>query len=207
METLRNTGYELVLNTQDPNHIKFLADISLQLSPEQLQALSESGVQGVAKDCFEIMSNWVCRKQDDARLKDFLQELGYSSIVLKEETPSPLLNKHLDKQPISCDHELISHLALKIRACWKEVGCLMGIPLLDLITIEREYGPDLYVRSRQLLDQWQKRYDNEATYGTLFKAIHRVFDYSPYLVNDAHNYYVCHINNRPELQSPIPPPS
>ena len=205
METLGNTEYELVLNTQDPNHIKLLADISLQLSPEQLQALSESGVQGVAKDCFEIVSNWVCRKQGYARLKDFLQELGYSSIVLKEETPSPLLNNHLDKQPISCG--LFTSLALKVRACWKEVGCLMGIPLLDLITIERENSSDLYVRSYQLLCQWQRRYDNEATYGTLFKAIHRVFDYNPYLVNDAHNYCVCHINNHPELQSPIPPPS
>ena len=205
METLINPEKSLVLTTLDSDHIKLIADMSLQLSTAQLQAVSESlDTQYVADDPFENLGNWVCSKKGDARLKDLLQQLGYSSIVLKEEDPSPLLNTGLDKKPISCNYKLFSSLASKIRLCWREVGYLMGISLSEVLTVREEYGPDLYRQSYQLLCQWQRRSDHEATYGTLFKAIHRVFRHRSMRIIDAHTYCVRHVNNN--LQSPTHSP-
>ena len=198
METLTNPENDLVLNTQDSDHIKLLADISLQLSNEQLQALSQ---QSIADDRFEYLGNWVCweRLRGNAKLKDLLRHTKSLNIYFEQEDSNILLKGQLDK--LAIDSALFSELAQKLRACWWEVGYLMGVSPLDIATIREEYTPDLC--SYQLLCQWQRRNDNEATYGTLFKAVHRMFRYRPIKVNDAHNFCVCHVNNQ---LLPTPPP-
>ncbi len=202
-------GQDLILDAQTTEHLKFLADISLQLSNTQQLCKALNIRPNEKEDTFTILGNWVASQGRAAslmRLKEQLRTIDIVDIaVCEKEDSSDLLSPHLEdclildvfKEGLSieCCSNAKLELPEKLQCCWKNIGRLLGISPNELDKIAKENESDLFEQSYQLIYCWQRREGSGATLGALFKAIHRVFCYhdQSLLVLDAHcfcNYYV-----------------
>ncbi len=80
----------------------------------------------------------------------------------------------------------------KLVHCWKCVGSLLGISPneLDITVLQEKLHK---AQPYQLIFNWQRRKGKGATFGALFKAIHRVYHHQRVLVNDAHHFCAYYI--------------
>ena len=99
------------------------------------------------------------------------------------------------KDTVAPSHIYIDLLNLsnKLVHCWKSVGRLLGISHneLDIIVLQENLHQS---QPYQLIYNWQRREGRGATFGALFKAIHRVYHHQRVLVNDAHHFCAYYIH-------------
>lgn len=219
IRTLTSQADDIILDTQIPDHTKFLADISLQL-PTNTQKLCEAldRPNDQHHDNFTILGNWVSDQHCAAnlrRLEHILRAVGVTGIALHEEedfksTSKVLLDTQLNQHSVlkvfreglsGTSSKVKLKLPEKLQCCWKDIGRLLGIPDTEIISIERELRLDLYEQSYQMLYRWQRREGKGAKFGALFRAIHRMYHHRPLLVNDAHKYCVHYVQHHLPLNT------
>ncbi len=139
------------------------------------------------------------------QLKKQLRTIDIASIaVCKNKDSSSLLSPHLEDCSIldvfrvapSRIYIDLLNLSNKLVHCWKSVGRLLGISPneLDIIVLQENLHQS---QPYQLIYNWQRREGRGATFGALFKAIHRMYhpdDDQMVLVNDAHHFCVFYIH-------------
>ncbi len=193
IEALTSADDNLVLSILEPDHCKFLADISLQIFDKQqlCHVLERHGDNHL--DTYLILSNWVASSTNMAtvaRLKERLKAMKYINIqVCENETEHKLLSPHLEKEYIlthwnnTSNYKLRGDLPQKLQCCWRNIGRLLGILENDFAS-RNQNSDDL--DSYQMLYEWQRREGRGATFGALFKAIHRVYVHDPTHIFDAY---------------------
>ena len=157
-------------------------------------------------DTFTILGNWVVSQGKAAsliRLKEQLRTIDIANIaVCKEKDSISLLSAHLecfsimdvlkDRLPPKRTYIDLLNLSKKLVLCWRSIGRLLGISHIDLEIIAQETFES---QPYHLINNWQRSKGKGATFGALFKAIHRVFHYQIVLVNDAHHFCEHYIRN------------
>ncbi len=140
------------------------------------------------------------------RLKEKLSTIDIVNIaVCDNKDSSDLLSPHLDycsildvftKNLLAPSYKAMLNLSIKLQNCWRIVGCLLGIlpRVLDEIALLKKSSNIFDLLSYQLIYDWQRREGRGATFGALFKAVHRVFHHQPLLVNDAHHFCVHYVH-------------
>ncbi len=167
-------------------------------------------------DTFTILGNWVVSQGRAAsliRLKEQLRTIDIANItVCKEKDSISLLSAHLeshsirgvlkDRFPPKRIYTDLLNLSKKLVRCWRSIGRLLGISRNELeIIVEEKFESQPY----HLINNWQMGKGDGATFGALFKAIHRVFHYQVVLVNDAHHFCERYVRNH--LPIPVTVPS
>ena len=206
------------LDLSDHNHIKFLMDISLQLTghdyPDKLrQALHLERYQidqiqyespnDIAWQVYSILREWLAANAGCpgtttlGALVDTLSKIEVTDIEISEPndvSSQALISTSLDKIPIAdlqiAEENFLLLLSEKLQWCWRTVGSLMGIPkgALDVRAAENN---QLHEQAYQMLLTWQKETGRkDATLGVLFKAVQRLHKHQPGNVNDAWVYCV-----------------
>ena len=209
---------DIILNTDTSDHIKFLAEISFQLSNSTILShalqLPQSVLDRIKHECqhighlcfssYKLLVEWVIRNGRDARLsnlKSALYKMGFKICGSSLEDSDVLVRPCFDKHPFPniCSSKVVSavsgevkfvfNLSRMLSCCWRSVGSLMGIPLVRLNEIDIAASSDIsFTPEYTMLLEWQRRNGRDATLGTMFKAIKCVFDYSPSYVNHAYWY-------------------
>ncbi len=141
------------------------------------------------------------------RLKEQLSAIDIVDIAVCENKDSNvLLSPHLEdcfildvfiKGDTASSYTALLNLSTKLQNCWRIVGRLLGIlpKELDKIDLPEEKLYNIIdPPSYQLIFNWQRREGRGATFGALFKAIHRVFHHQPLLINDAHLFCVHYVH-------------
>ena len=132
-------------------------------------------------------------------LKDALSKVGIEDIKISElsdmsDRGISLLSTSLDTvsimdSPNDVCREFVLNLSEKLQCCWRQVGSLMGVSKSTLDIEASQNVDQLHEQAYQMLLTWQNKSKHEAvTYGVLFKAVQRVHDHRPDIVNDARLY-------------------
>lgn len=209
------------LNLSDPNHIKFLIDISLQLTshghPEKLgQALHLERYQIEQVQCesqddiswqvYSILREWLARDFGGTTLgalKDALSKIGVTDINISESGDDAsnqdvsLISTSLDLVPIAelqvTEEDFLVNLSEKLQYCWRKVGSLMGIPK-RFLDVRAKENDKLHEQAYQMLWNWQREnWRRDTTHGVVFKAVQRLLKHHPDTVIDAWAYCVHHL--------------
>ncbi len=148
------------------------------------------------------------------RLKEQLRTIDIVDIAMYEnEDSSDLLSPHLEdhlimdvfmmKDRSAPSYTAMLNLSIKLQNCWKNVGRLLGISPneLDNIVLPEKSSNIIDPPSYQLIYNWQRREGRGATFGALFKAIHRVFHHQLEMVNDAHLFCVRYVHEHLPIPS------
>ena len=133
----------------------------------------------------------------NALVKIEVESIELSQIVPGDSRKISLVPSEVDNEQIpdprsegKDEYQFLLNLGVKLQCCWRKVGSLMGIPkhVLDVLAIEHR---QLSEQSYQMLQTWQKGSRGcDCTYGLVFKAVQRMHEHNPDIVNDAWVYCV-----------------
>lgn len=193
INALVSSDQEITLDIGLSDHRKFLADISFQISDDCKQRLCQDRPRDEHLDTYMILSNWVAATLPNmGQFKKLLERVSIINIqVCEEDNEHQLLSPHLEKEYIikywSESSKLRGDLPQKLQCSWKDVGRLAGISENDL---ESKKSSDNIESSCEMLFEWQKK---GATFGALFKAVHRMSEHRPAFLNDAHHFCIDYV--------------
>lgn len=196
----QSNAADLRFDLQDGDHCKLLADISLQLSNSsalshklgleayQAERISADYTGDEAEKVYQALMCWVAR-HSSATLHGLLQALSGLKIVGLQLTADDsencdILDPRLNSICIR-DGPFMLDIGTEIQHRWKFIGRLMGVSESHISRVESDNPQHIREQSHQMLLAWQTHSDPRATYGTLFKAIHRVYRHDPFKVFDA----------------------
>ena len=168
IRVLTHQSPDIILDTRTSEHLKFLADISLQLSDTQRLCVALDRPDDVGYDTFTILGNWVASQGGAAsltRLKEKLSTIDIVNIaVCENKDSSDLLSPHLEdclildiftKDLLAPSYKAMLDLSIKLQNCWKNVGRLLGI--LPRVLDELEKSSNIIdPLSYQLIYNWQR---------------------------------------------------
>lgn len=208
------------LDLSDPYHIKFLIDISLQLTgrdhPEklglalhlehyQIEQVQNESPDDISWQVYSILQEWLAGDFGATTLgalKDALSKIGVTDINVSEpggdasNQDVSLISTSLDSIPITelqVIEDFFVNLSEKLQYCWRKVGSLMGIPK-RFLDVQAKENDTLHEQAYQMLWNWQrKNWSRDTTHGVVFKAVQRLFKHHPGIVNDAWAYCVHHL--------------
>ena len=197
----------LQLNLQNPDHQKFIVDLSFQLSESeklgrclQLEEYNIKRIQAdysdVTEQAYQLLRTRLSRMPNITlgQLQSALNGLGITGLAL--HTPvSEEWELSWDSVRVN-DEEFVQNLGVKLQYRWKFIGRLLELPEYDLDSIEYRDREDLGEQSYQMLLRWQKKCGNRATYGRLLTAIHSIFHRDSANVCDAWVYAIKYLQNQ-----------
>ena len=220
LQAISQNDRSFPLNLSDPDHIKFLIDISLQLTgqdhPEklgqvlhleryQIEQIQYERPSDISWQVYSVLREWLAANAGRfgtttlGALKDALSNIEVTDIKISElgDTPDQgisLISTNLDKIPIADlqvpEEMFLLNLSEKLQCCWRTVGSLMGTPK-GVLDVKAEENDQLHEQAYQMLLTWQKETKRrDATHGVLFKAVQRLHEHHPGIVNDAWLYCV-----------------
>lgn len=220
LEAISQHDRSFPLNLNDPNHIKFLIDISLQLTgqkhPEKLgqvlhlehsqtERIQYERPNDVSWQVYYVLIEWLAKNAKCysettlGALKDALSKIEVTDIKISDlgdtsDRGISLISTNLDTIPIvdppAPENTFLLKLSEKLQCCWRKIGSLMGIPKSSL-DARAEENDQLHEQAYQMLLTWQKETMYEATtHGVVFKAVQRLHEHHPSVVNDAWLYCV-----------------
>ncbi len=198
-------GHDIVLSTLNLEHRKFLADISLQISDTDTKLLYEMLDRPGRNDsdAFVILGNWVDCPVNSvitlAQLKERLKRMNIVNIsVCGNKNQNPLLSSHLEQISVmdywDDSPKLRLDLPQKLQSSWMNVGRLLGISANNLDTVHKQ--------KLELVYEWQRTEGKGATFGALFKAIHRVCELDSILIKDAHFFCEQYVRTLTHVETP-----
>lgn len=224
LSALSHPNRSLHLDLHNGDHTKFLIDISLQLTGEdhpqslaqalclehhQLEEIQCSS-NDISWQVYSLLRAWLARSVSGntlGALLDALSKIEVEGVRLSEAGAAAdlqslsLVPSCLDQEPIpgslfaSRDGgAFLLSLSEKIQCCWRKIGSLMGMPRSTLDIHACQYH-HLHEQSYQLLLSWCKERGLEATHGVVFRAIQRLHELSPDVVNDAWCYCVYYLEH------------
>lgn len=218
LSALQQCNHNLSLKLDDPDHIRFLIDVSLQLTREdypqllaqalhleqhQLEEIQHSSRNDIPWQVYCLLRTRLAKCSSETTLGTLLDVLLKIEVdCVKISTSDPqnisLVPSHLDEKPIVATDQdglpgregcFLLNLSEKLQCCWRKVGSLMGIPK-HYLDIQEHQNHQLYEQSYQMLHGWCRRKGAEAKHGVVFRALQRLHELNPDVVNDAWCYCV-----------------
>ena len=215
------------LNLNDPDHIKFLMDISLQLTdpnhPQKLgqalhlehykiERIQSESPNDISWQVYSILREWLavnygCHSETTTlgALKEALSKIEIEDIRISDplDHNTSLMSTSLDTIPVTDLHKsaFLFNLSEKLQCCWRLVGSLMGISKskLDAHTIQCKNNK-LHEQAYQMLLTWQKETVYECTtHGVVFKAVQRLHEHYSDIVHDAWLYCIHYLEQNNHL--------
>ena len=218
------------LSLSDPNHIKFLMDISLQLSGQdcleklaqalhlehyQLERIQRESPTDISWQVYIVLREWLATNGYSGAttlgaLEDALSMVEVTDINISElgdvsEQGISLISTSLDTIPVAdpqvSEEKFLVFIGEKLQCCWRKVGSLMGIPK-SLLDVRAQENDQLYEQAYQMLLTWQKENRHkDATHGILFKAVQRLHKHHSDIVNDAWLYCIHYVEKNGHFTS------
>ena len=194
----------LHFNLQTSDHIKFLMDISLQLTDHdivsslgqslrlkdyQIRQIEHDFPNDVTWQVYEALCAWVAGSPLQATLcslRGVLLNCGVYGMEMIDAQATILNHQTLYSTPTpgTDDSDFLNSIGTAIQLCWKPIGSLMGVER-ETLDVHAHQERQLYEQSYQMLRRWQRQNGVEATYGILFKAIQRMHEHRPHVANHA----------------------
>ncbi len=209
----------LLLDPEKPDHIKLLADLSFQLTSSDLRGLSDHlGINGpqldritmaapkdLVEQIFQVLLYWVASQQYPSTasydgLLTVLQTLGISGVDVVSHGKQVLaIDPRLDGHVI--DDNVVLTVGMKLGPIWKFVGRFLGLSDTAIDQTEQAELHDNRGQPFQMLHRWKREGGNEATYGALLRAVHRVFEHEPRKICGAHTFISEHLHNLAQVSA------
>ena len=181
---------------------------ALHLEQRQLEVVQHGCWNNISWQVYCVLRTRLAKCSSEltlGMLLDVLSKIEVNDVKLSEiGTSDPqnvsLVPSHMDQKPIlaATDRDdllagreggFLVNLSEKLQCCWRKVGSLMGIPK-HCLDIQERQNHRLDEQSYQMLYAWCKMNGDEATYGVVFRAIQRLHELHPDVVNDAWCYCV-----------------
>ena len=184
-----------------------------------MQRIQDESQTDISWQVYSILIEWLATNAGRytetttlGALKDALSKIEVEDIKISElrdasDRGISLISTNLDTIPIghvSVSREnFLLNMSEKLQCCWRQVGSLMGLPK-NILDTQASQNDQLHEQAYQMLLTWQKKTKFEATtHGVLFKAVQRLHDHHPSIVNDAWLYCAHYLewNNNFKLES------
>ena len=194
------------LDPNDPDLLKLLADISFQLTDSDLAKLpilleisqpkvdriQHAHLYDLAEQAYQMLRSWVASNYLNATMNNLMslfKKIGFSRIELLTVTKHFQIAtcSRVEEESIS-DDKFILEIGKKLGQRWKYVARFLGLCETTIDAVEYAYPRDLFEQSFQMLLRWQQEKGDEATYGALLRAIHRVWEHEPETICGAWTY-------------------
>ena len=214
----------LRLNLQDPEHIKFLMDISLQLTTYshsplllaqafkledyQLEEILYRSPNDTSWQVYRVLRTWLTKRYGLCTLGDFQDALSIKEVKLtsnltdaKSDSPSiSLVPSEFDTLPVQGGLlQGSTNDCFLVELSKKLQCCWKKVGSLmgmakNTLDAVELENAQLHEQAYQMLLRLQKERGHAATYGVLFAAIQRLTELHPDIVNDAWCYCVHYLN-------------
>ena len=194
-----SSGSDLPLDPRSEDHRRLIADISFQLTEKDLQCLIERKVLKPAGHHFDLreqiyqaLLSWVLKQDSSITIRSLLsilETLGIKGIEVRSwsaESIEKRICSHFSKYSVQCNVKFLFDLAQEVQQHQSFIGRFIGMSDPDISATIQDNAPEspseLFF---QIVWNWQRHKGREATYGTLFMAICRVFEHDPSSVSSA----------------------
>ena len=192
----------LYLDTQHDDHLRLITDISLQLPcPAKLAQMLNIDVsqyeriqyenESCAEQNFHLVQSWVCKKSKQNKkltLHDLCTALKVKGIELSMPEANencPYIHSEYKGRCVQLEDELLLKLVNTLQACWKFVGRFLGIRehyLTEIAYSSREPQQSGEL-AHEMIRIWHSTRGREANYRTLFRAVHRLWEFDSMRAN------------------------
>ena len=189
----------LYLDTQHDDHVRLITDISLQLPcPEKLAQLLNIDASQYermeyerAEQIFQLLWSWVCKiLQQNKRLTlhDLCTALKLKGIVLSMPEANencPYIHSEYKGERVQLEDVLLLKIVNTLQACWKFVGRFLGIRehYLTAIAVSSRGPQQSGELAHEMIRRWHSLKGKEANYTTLFRAVHRLWEFDSMRAN------------------------
>ena len=135
---------------------------------------------------YKALLSWMSRLDSSISicgLLSILKTVGISGIEVRSwsaESIEKKLCSQFSKCPVQCNNKFLFDLAQQVQQYQSFIGRFIGMSEADISATIQDNAPESQSElSYQILWAWQRRKGREATYGTLFMAIFRMFEHYP----------------------------
>ena len=189
-----STGSDLPLDPRSEDHRRLIADISFQLTEKDLRCLIEREILEPAifdshrfdlrEQIYKALLSWMLRLDSSITIRSLLsilETLGINGIEVRSWSAESIEKRicSQSKYSVQCNKFLFD-LAQEVQQHQSFIGRFIGMSEADIsATVQDNATESQSELSYQMLWKWQHRNGREATYGTLFMAIFRVFEHDP----------------------------
>ena len=192
----------LYLDTEQDDHLRLITDISLQLpGPAKLAQMLNIDVNqyervqyenaSCTEQNFHLMLSWVCKKSVQNKkltLYDLCTALKLKGIVLSMPEANkncPYIHSEYKGERVQLEDVLLLKIVNTLQACWKFVGRFLGIHEHYLTAIaDSSRGPQQSGElAHEMIRRWHSLKGKEANYTTLFRAVHRLWEFDSMRAN------------------------
>lgn len=201
----------LRLDPEKADHIKFLSDISFQLTYEDLNRLpslldvpvskmdqiNAAATNNLVEQAYQMLLFYVASQYPDCSgFISILKRVGISEVELVSKGKIQFdIDSGVDMLVIT-DAAFVRSVAQKIATTWKYVARFLGLSDVTLDNIQHGADPPtLCEQAFQMVYSWQREKGNKATYGALLRALHRVWEHEPSKICGAFTYSMQHVHN------------
>ena len=197
-----SSGSDLPLDPRSEDHRRLIADISFQLTEKDLQCLIEREVRKPAifdihrfdlrEQIYQALLSWMLKLDSSITIRSLLsilETLGIKGIEVRSwsaESIEKRICSHFSKYSVQCNDKFLLDLAQEVQQHQSFIGRFIGMSEADISATIQDNAPESPSEVFfQMFWNWQRRKGREATYGTLFMAICRVFEHDPLSVSSA----------------------
>ena len=199
------------LDPEEPDHIKFLADVSFQLTDDELSRLpslldiplprvdqiNTAAPNDLVEQAYQMLLFYVSSQCPDCNgFISILKRVGIAQVELVSEGRKLFeIDSGVDVRVIT-DAMFVRTVGQKIAATWRYVARFLGLSDATLDNIQHAADPPtLCEQAFQMIYCWQREKGNKATYGALLRALHRVWEHKPSKIFGAFTYTLHHVHN------------